>query len=396
MLPLQHGCTGCDVILDMRCPETLTYPGTSVKIPAAKLASHGHIYHRFIDCYLPVYTALLKWLDTKKHASSRTACILGLPEAIGDLEKALLNAHGLVGAHLISSIGLDRPLRSTSNCSNLISSPPAGTRGSVYSRGDVGRALRQHVALTLGARSSVVQSSVPDVSPFITFLVREPHAPSGDCQRCLGPKRRADLVMAELSALTALEVLPYFPNATLLATMALFSRSSLVVGMHGAGQINLIFAPRCLHVEISPLISHAYRLDAHWADSINWLRKQEVRSHAPTIFDVSGAAPNELVPWRSNSAHIMPWCAPSITWLVYGLPLNQAISNLSIDTSTKDQGGAGHMRHDGRSVVVAKPSGDASRDHITLTQLKRLVQWVELTQTDVARVASLLLNHTFA
>ena len=78
-----------------------------------------------------------------------------------------------------------------------------------------------------------------------------------------------------------------------------------------------------------------YQLDAWWEASARWLHRGGL------LHDVNGRAPEDVAPWRSNALAVLEWCAPSVVWRVYGVPLGQVYTQTATPALANGSAGGG-------------------------------------------------------
>lgn len=290
-------CRGCRHLLDATCPY---HRATAY-------------FHRLADCVAPIWPGLIKQL----HNATRGLCVLGQRNVLWPYMSALGVGRDVrfvdVTAHQTGGSTPVADLHAISGCAEL--ELPARQRWLPEARGYVDhglcsvprtqctryppvaghllRALHSSLRAALASSASSA-SSLQDSEPRPTLLITRlgESITSASLQRngtrAFAPDAMAAL-RARLGVLRPPSVLiEYSGREDVRSTLGLFARARAVVGVHGAGHANVLFAlsARVAVVELSTWLDAArvvpWRSNgvlARWSTSIDW-RTHRVPSEA--------------------------------------------------------------------------------------------------------------------
>jgi hypothetical protein len=314
-----------------RCDET---------IPINAVCSRGyHPFHRIVDCLLPLLPVLAAGVNATSKAASAEGgglvCLSDLPRSWG-LDAFIAALHP-ASRHKLRLIESDLFSRNAS-CSKLLRNQTAAGRAApllrLFSRtpaASVTHLLRADVL------QAVESASLQQVAGHTLFISRHVHAVGHakiSAHRGM-PIRNEEMMKAHLGHALKLPVLTYAGDESALQTVALFSRAVAIVGIHGAGLVNAVFAtaPTCV-VEITLLM----RDDSDPACS----GAANLRGSAGTAPPPNGSSPRTpklasfelwnrsttqgaFQPWRSNRDAVVPW-NPLISWHTHYLSVTQQLA----------------------------------------------------------------------
>lgn len=266
-------------------------------------------FNRVADCLLPHIAGINRLATDSLNSTEGSTCIVlsaqGSERLLADMVDTLLGARPRALLFVRAS-------------------PSTSTKCNVIARQVASLTSHQNATMRLVPRSPHPRDAWRVVHAGIEGLLRRAHPPQRATPYILLIARRQNRIfinegqiITRLQSLTACHVLVYTGSETQTETMALFGGADAIVGYHGAGLINAVFAPNpiCV-VELSTYSSTGHGWSRQAAERCNTSMRFPVGSSEPTLARV--------ITWRSNRDDVRRW-NPKLDWRTHRLQLQQLL-----------------------------------------------------------------------